>query len=634
MTAAPIASRRLFMVVTLALALVTLAVYWPVSRNDFIHYDDDEYIVGNRHVNTGLTWANVAWAFEHKHAGNWHPLTWISHMADCQLFGLNAGRQHLVNVAFHVANTLLLFFFLIRATGAFWRSAFVAAFFAWHPLRVESVAWAAERKDVLSAFFWMLTLIAYARYARRRSRVEARESRADAPALDSRLSALDYGLALFFFACGLLSKPMVVTLPFVLLLLDFWPLKRLQSIQSALRLTLEKLPFFALTLAGCAVTVYVQRSSGAFWSLANLPLRDRIANALAAYLGYISKTFWPVHLALIYPHPHHWPTALTLSSALLLAFWTIFVLWRARQQPYLVAGWFWFLGTLVPVIGLVQVGVQSMADRYTYLPGIGLLIAVVWSADALCLRPVTKKLLAAVAEVALAGCLVLTSIQIGYWRNGLTIFTHAVEATSGNYAAEVCLGEQLEDAGKPFQALALYTDAVRLEPTYPLAQYNLGMSLLALGKPDEARAHLQTAAQLMPGNPDLQYDYGLLLRQQGDLAGAVDRFRAALARRPDFPAALNELAGICATANEPQLRSGPEALRLAHYACDLTSNREPAYLVTLATACAESGQFTNAIAAAQKARELALAGGQTNIATQTDDLLKRFQAGQPIRETN
>ena len=536
-TAAP-ANSRLFATVCLALVLVTLAVYWPVTRHEFVHYDDDQYLVDNSHVNSGLSWANIVWAFENKHAGNWHPLTWIAHMAGCQMFGLNPAGHHLVNVLFHIINSLLLFLFLTRTTGAFWRSALVTAFFAWHPLRVESVAWAAELKDVLSAFFWMLTLVVYAVYTEQ-SKVHGPKSK------------VYYGLSLLAFACGLLSKPMVVTLPFVLLLLDYWPLNRFAG-KPARQLVIEKIPFFVLAAVVSVVTFMVQASSGAFWTLENLPFSARIANALTAYPGYIFKIFWPANLALIYPHPHHWPVVSVASSTLLLLVLTVLILRRAKQQPYLFTGWFWFVGTLVPVIGLVQAGIQSMADRYTYLPGIGLLIAVVWGADELFKRPKADQFLTLAGGVALAGCLAVTSIQINYWQNDLKLFSHAVAVAPDNYAAEVCLGEALERAGQAGDALAVYADAVRIEPDYPIAQFKLAMMLIAAHRPEDALVHLNAAAQLMPHNPDVQYDLGVFLSQHSRPREAIEHFRAALKERPDFPEAKKELSAMLTAHHELQ----------------------------------------------------------------------------------
>jgi len=533
---------RFFAVICVALAVVTLAVYWPITRHGFVNFEDPPYITENPNIQSGLTWHGLVWAFQIGYAAYWQPLTWISHMIDCQLFGLNPAGHHFINILFHAANAVLLFLLLNRLTGAMWRSAFVAAFFAWHPLRVESVAWAAERKDVLSAFFWMLTLLAYTRYARTvtggRWRVAGGEPDAASPV--TRHPSLFYFAALFFFACGLMSKPMVVTLPFVLLLLDYWPLKRFND-STIQRLLLEKVPFFALSVAGSIVMSIAQKGNLSIWSLTQLPLGLRIENALVSYLRYISKTFWPSDLAVIYPYPHHWPALLVITAAALLVTWTGLALWRVKENPYLAVGWLWFLGTLVPVIGIVQTGMQSMADRFSYLPGIGLLIAVVWGADALFKGPQQKKYLSIAGAVALAGCLAVTSIQINYWQNDLKLFAHTVKVTANNYAAEVCLGEALERAGHGDDALMIYAESVRVEPVYPLGQFKLGMILLERGRGDEASNHLAAAAQLAPRDPVMQFDFGIYLLQHGKPDEAATHFKAALAAKPDFPEARRSL---------------------------------------------------------------------------------------------
>ena len=643
---------RLSTVVCLTLALVTAALYWPMLQHDFIgYYDDDAYLTRNAHVNAGLTWSGVVWAFQSGYAANWHPLTWISHMLDCQLYGLNPWGHHLTNLLFHVANTLLLFAWLKQLTGTLWRSAFVAALFAWHPLHVESVAWAAERKDVLSAFFWMLTLIAYSQYVQK-SEVRSPTSKAF------------YMFALAFFALGLMSKPMVVTLPFVLLLIDFWPLNRFSKFQflvpspekdstlnstsrqagvqtnqpstrSIFRLICEKMPFFALALAASIITYSIQQTGGAFWSLNALPLRLRLANALVSYVRYISKTFWPADLALIYPYPHHWPALLVSGAALLLVIWSGLFLWRARRNPYLFTGWFWYLGTLVPAIGLVQVGVQSMADRYLYLPGIGLFIILAWGLnDLLRLRPHWQRPVLLACGTALAACLAVTEIQLCYWQNSLKLFMHTVEVTTDNYCADTYLGNVLEQAGDKEDALSLYAQAVRIQPDFPLGQFNLGMVLLKKGRLVEASNHLAIAAQLMPRSPQVQYDFGLFLSQQGRPEEAISRFNAALLEKPDFLEALNQLAWILATNPDAKIRSGPEAVRLARRACELTQNQQVLLLMTLSAACAEKGQYPDAIANAQKAGQLARAAGQTNIVVQDELLMKCYQAGHPFHESH
>jgi tetratricopeptide (TPR) repeat protein len=565
MSTTKLTQNPLFAIICLALAVVTLAVYWPLTSHPFINFDDDDYIVGNTHVTSGLTWTNVAWAFQTGAAANWHPLTWISHMIDCDLYGLNPGGHHLTNLLFHIANTLLLFLLLKQMTGTMWRSAFVAALFAWHPLHVESVAWASERKDTLSAFFWMLTLLAYARYAK-------------------KPNVAGYLLALLLFACGLMSKPMVVTLPFVLLLLDFWPLNRLRLpdfgaesnlenvparnpaakswTRMAFFLVVEKIPFFALAAAASAATFLVQKNAGAFWQS---PFPLRMANAVLAYVRYISKIFWPADLAIVYPYPHHWPALFVAGAVLLLVAWSALFVFRTKQNPYLIVGWLWFLGTLVPTIGLVQVGAQSMADRYTYIPSIGLFILIVWGAnDLLDLRPELKKFLPLAGGAALAGCLAVTSLQLNYWQSGIQLFGRAIAVTTDNYVACNTLGKAFERAGQKDKALFLYSEAVRLEPRYPQGQFNLAMSWLEYGKTAEALAHLKIAANLTPHDPDIQYDLGTYFLQHDQLEEAAHRFNIALADRPEFPEAHNALGSVLSRQNKLDEAIGQfsEALRL------------------------------------------------------------------------
>jgi tetratricopeptide (TPR) repeat protein len=545
---------QLTALICLALALVTTALYWPMTHHNFVNFDDDDYITNNSHVQAGLTWAGVIWAFQTGAAANWHPLTWLSHMLDCQLYGLYPGGHHATNLIFHVANSLLLFLWLRQLTGAVWRSALVAALFAWHPLHVESVAWAAERKDVLSAFFWMLALIAYTRYVTS-DQPSPRFGTAGKWRVTRTASFLSrvtchvspyYFLALFFFACGLMSKPMVVTLPFVLLLLDFWPLNRFQpgsSARSTTYLIVEKLPFFALTLAASVVTYFVQTSGRALWSSAGLSFSSRVANALWAYDRYISKTFWPVDLSIFYPHPHYWPVGLAIGAALLLATWSGLSIWRARPNPYLLVGWFWFLGTLIPTIGLVQVGSQSMADRYMYIPSVGLFILVAWGInDFLNWRPHWRRITTFAGGVALAGCLVCTEIQLSYWQNSIKLFQHAIEVTTDNFVAYTCLGETLSDLGLKKEAMMLCAEAVQISPNSPVAQYNFGMALLQNNRLDEALAHLDAAARLAPHNSEVQYNFGLFLLLHNKPDEAASHFAATLVERPHFAEAHYRLA--------------------------------------------------------------------------------------------
>jgi protein O-mannosyl-transferase len=532
MPTAKFTRNHLFAAICLVLAIGTFILYWPVTHNGFTNFDDGSYITENPHVTSGLNWSNIVWSFTHVHAGYWIPLTWILHMMNCQLFGLNAGLHHLVSVFFHIANTLLLFLWLWELTGAIWRSAFVAALFAWHPLHVESVAWACELKDVLSTLFWMLVLIVYTRY------VKARQAN---HLLQSRTS---YALALFLFACGLMSKPMVVTLPFVLLLLDFWPLKRLTVqkpefiVQNMAKLVLEKIPFFVL---GAAASLAIFLTTRAGNGVSTDTFSYRLANALWGYVRYISKIFWPADLAVFYPLPAHAPIGLALVAVLLLATCSIAFIFLSRERPYFLVGWFWFLGTLVPVIGIIQAGLQSIADRFTYIPSIGLFILLTWAlADFFKSWP-GKISLAAAGATALAACLFLTSIQITYWRNSITLFRHALAVTTDNYVACACLGQALEVAGDEKNALIYCRQAVQINADYPPGQFFWGIALWKEGDTEGAFTCLNAAAQATPHDPIFQYNLGKFLLEHGSPDKAAARFTAALEDDPDFAEAHNAL---------------------------------------------------------------------------------------------
>jgi len=660
-------SKQLRTVIGVALVLITAALYAPMLHHQFINFDDDDYITNNARVKAGLTWSGVIWAFRTGAAANWHPLTWISHMLDCQLYGLNPAGHHATNLLFHVVNTLLLFFWLNQITGAVWRSALVAALFAWHPLHVESVAWAAERKDVLSTFFWLLSLMAYSRYAQKRLGTDLA-----AHPSGFRLPEPNYFLALFWFACGLMSKPMVVTLPFVLLLLDFWPLNRFQipvSTRRMVRLLIEKIPFLVLAAATSIVTYFVQTSGRALWTAVATPFSTRLANALWAYERYVSKTFLPSDLSIFYPYRASLPAGVVMSAVLFLVLWSGLSFWRIRQNPYLFVGWFWFLGTLIPTIGLVQVGSQSMADRYMYIPGIGLFVVVAWGLGDLVERYAHwRRLVIPAVGAALAACLVGTEIQLGYWQNSIQLFRHALAVSPDNFVAYNCLGEAFAEQGMKQEALTLCAEAVQIAPNNPVAQYNLGMFLAQSGRTDEARQHLDAAARLAPFNSEIQYNLGTFLMLHGEPEAAASHFTAALRERPDFPEAhfrlaqalsqqhksreavvqygealrlkpdypdaLNEFAWLLSTSPDPEIRDGKKAVQLAQHACELAARPAPVFFTTLSAADAEAGRFSDAIAAAQKARDLAVAAGQKDIAVQDEQLLRLYQGGNPFREAH
>ena len=513
------------------LALATLAVFLPVARHGFVNYDDLDYVSENAHVQSGLKWDNVVWAFKTGHASNWHPVTWLSHMLDCQLFGQEAGGQHLVSVGFHIANTLLLFLLLRRMTGALWRSALVAALFALHPLHVESVAWVSERKDVLSALFFLLTVGAYVRYV---------QFETQNPKLQN------YVLALLLFTLGLMSKPMLVTLPFALLLLDYWPLHRFEpttknsKLKTLLPLVLEKLPFFALAAISSVITFLVQRKGGAVST--SLSVGARVANALVSYVHYIGKMFWPKNLSILYPHPGHWPAwQVIVSAGLLLAVFATVIL-MARRRPYLAVGWLWFCGTLVPVIGLVQVGIQSMADRYTYVPLIGLFIMLAWGIEELIpVRPWRGSALAIGAALLLAACAFLTERQIRFWRDSEALFRHAVQVTRDNYLAYNNLGFYLSGQGRPTEAMENYRLALKINPAYEDALNNLGYALAGQKKYSEAIPLYEAALRIRPNHAEVHNNLGNALSETGKIDDAIKHYLIVLQQKPDHADAHNNL---------------------------------------------------------------------------------------------
>jgi len=513
--------------VCLFLVMATLAVYWPVQNYDFVNFDDNKYIYENRYVQEGLTLESITWAFTTVHMSNWHPLTWLSHMLDYQFFGMNPGWHHLTNLLLHTANTLLLFLVFRKMTGSSWQSGFTAALFALHPLHVESVAWVSERKDVLSTFFWMLSMWSYIRYVQR-------------PRIDN------YLLVLLFFILGLMAKPMLVTLPFVLLLLDFYPLNRFQfqppnggadaqQRSIALRLFLEKIPLFVLAAMSSAMTFYAQNHGGAVVSLEDIPIQARMANALISYVYYIFKMIYPSKLAVLYPHPEILPWWRISGACLLLLSISFSAIRVIKQSPYFAVGWLWYLGTLVPVIGLVQVGNQSMADRYTYVPLIGIFIIIAWGVPELLAQWRYRKVwLAASATAVLAILTATTWKQVGAWENSLTLFERTLKITSNNYLPHNNLGVALDEQGRTAEAIAHYLQALRIKPDYVDAYYNLGNALGKQGRTAEAIAHYLRALRINPDYVGAHYNLGNALGKQGRTAEAIAHYLEALRINPDF----------------------------------------------------------------------------------------------------
>jgi tetratricopeptide (TPR) repeat protein len=534
-------SRRPVIGVCVFLVAITFAVFGQTLRHEFVNYDDGMYVYENPVVTRGLTLKGIEWVFTHIVLSNWHPVTMMSHMLDCQLYGLNAGGHHLTNVLLHTGSVLLLFLVLRRLTGFLWRSAFVTAVFAIHPLHVESVAWVAERKDVLSGLFFLLTVWAYARYVEKQSRVEGRASSAGGGslALDPRRWTLDYCLVLLFFALGLMSKPMVVTLPFVLLLLDYWPLNRLSGFTPKVlfRLVAEKIPLLALSGAACVATMVAQKEI-----IMPEPVALRIGNAVVSYVIYLRQMVWPTGLAVLYPYPRALPGWEIALTAGLLAAISAGVFLGRQRRPYLLMGWLWYLGMLVPAIGLVQSGLRAHADRYTYQPQIGLYFALTWWVADLSVGWRHRR------EVLGAGCLIILAAlifsactQTMYWRNSESLWTHTLACTSDNDVAHNDLGYALFQKGRMDEAILHFQTALRIKPDYALACYNLGNALLQKGRRDEAMIRFQEALQIKPDYAEAHDNLGNLLLQNDRVDEAMVHYQKALQIKPDSAEAHNNL---------------------------------------------------------------------------------------------
>ena len=672
--------------VCVALVAITWFVFGQTLRHDFVDFDDHMYVYKNPVITRGLSADGVLGAFTHPHARNWHPLTTISHMLDCQLFGLKAGGHHFTNVLLHTIAVMLLFFVLKQMTGAFWPSACVAAVFAIHPLHVESVAWVSERKDVLSAVFFMLTLGAYVRYVHKRS--------------VGRYLAVALCLAL-----GLMSKPMLVTVPLVLLLLDYWPLKRFSEKRT--RLVLEKIPLVALSAPSCIATLVVQHYAKG--SMDQLPFAWRLNNAAVSYIGYIWQMFWPVQLTPFYPHPNDqlplWQVL--LASAFLIAVSVLAIPGR-KEQPYILTGWFWYVGMLVPVIGLVQVGEQARADRYTYLPQIGLYVLIVWGVTNLIAptmmrnsgsrlgatdrRPVTRgsrgvrvdgpqgrgyqALCGGIAAAIIVALSWRAFVQTSYWKNSEMLWNHTLAVSPGNDMAHTNMGDLFLRRGELDSAISHFEKALEIRSSHALANYNLGGAFIEnnlataftrKGLLEDAIDHYEKAAKMRPDYGDVYLNLGSIRFQQGrtdeaialwqkaattqpDDGGfhtvlgnaflqtglrkdAIAEFNLAARSSPQDPLPRNHLAWLLATCTDASIRNGTDAIHLASQAVQLSRGTDPSCLRTLAAANAEGGRFSEAINVAQRAKEIATSQGNLGLANLLQGDIALYQIDLPLRQT-
>ena len=634
---------RLHALVAFALVLATLAAYGGFADFEFVNFDDRTYITRNAQVSGGLTLDSARWALTATAPHNWHPLTWMSHMLDVELFGLEPVAHHRVNLLLHLVASLLLYAAWLRMTRAPVRSAVLAGFFALHPLHVESVAWISERKDVLSAVFFAGTLWAYAGYA-------------------ARPSISRYLAVAALCAAGLASKPMLVTLPGVLLLLDIWPLERARlewaDASKLGRLVLEKLPLLALCAGTSAITILAQERAITLWGVHSLP--DRLSNAVVSYVRYLGKTAWPADLSVMYPHPGQWAALSVVGCLALLAVFSAWILMRARSSPHLAVGWGWFLGMLVPVIGLIQVGEQAMADRYMYLPSIGLFVMATWHLPTLVPATlVAGRALLGLALTALVACSFATAAQVVHWKNSNTLWEHALAVDPMNSVALAQLADLADDERRFADALVLLRRAVEIAPDRAATQYNLGNLLMRMQQWSEAIGPLREALRLRPGfaraleslgtvhselgetraaielferalqhRPDSTVAHTNLaaaLEELGDRSNAVTHYREALRLAPGEPYALRHLAALLAS-DDPALRDAAEAERLATEACEQSRYRNPIDLDALARAQAAGGHYDRAVETAERALAIARRGRAGRLASEIEMRLTRYRA--------
>lgn len=644
-------NRGMAVSVCIFLAVMVWAVFGQTLQFEFVNYDDPMNVTENPEVADGLSWHGVGWAFTHSQVGHWDPLTTLSHMADCQFYGLDTTGHHLTNVMLQAVSAILLFLLLREMTSAFWRSAFVAAVFAVHPLRVESVAWVTERKDVLSGLFFLLTLWAYLWYVRK-------------PAARGRYLAV-VGL----FALGLMCKAMIVTLPAVLLLLDYWPLGRMSPAGTSVplrRLVLEKIPLFALSAACCVVQMFSAKAMIA--TLDNIPLSWRLGNAAVSYVAYVGNTLWPAGLAVYYPHPKGGLSGGVIAAAVLLLVFTTAAAWVTRRKyPYFLTGWFWFMGMLVPVIGIVQSGSLARADRYTYLPHIGLSVVLVWLTVDLCAGwRLRRWVLGAVAAGAITAMIWCANAQASSWRNSYTLWVHALACTGSNDINEGNLGHfflmngRLDEAeghirkaveikpnaeknqnnlgmcllngGKAAESIAYFQRAVEINTRFVQARSNLGSALLKTGQTDEAIAHYLKSLEIDPRQAGIENNLAGAFFQKQKPGEAIAHYEKAIELSPRDVRALKNLAWVLATCPEASLRNGARGVALAERANQLSDGGDALVLVTLSAAYAEAGRFPEAIATAEKALRSTERKSDA-IAVRLRNQIKLFQARTPYHET-
>jgi tetratricopeptide (TPR) repeat protein len=556
-------------IVVVLLTVTCLAAFGRIAHNGFINFDDPKYLTENLHIQSGLNFQNLKWAFSAVVVSNWHPLTMLSHMLDWTLFGNNAGGHHLMSLLFHIGAVIFLFLFLFKTTNNLWPAAFAAAFFALHPLRVESVAWASERKDVLSMFFGMAALYAYAFYAEKEKIAR-------------------YLICLVLFALSLMSKPMLVTLPFVLLLLDYWPLKRLtvsgsfnDMLKKSGRLIKEKIPFFALAVASGIVTVWVQNKGGSVSSMDALPFLHRAQNAIVSYIAYLEKIFLPVNLAVFYPYELLLPTWKVIAALMVLLFITVSVIYYIRKLPFLFVGWFWYQGTLIPVIGLVQVGTQAMADRYTYLPSIGISIMLAWGIALFFTKKTSRKIILFPAAVAVVLILsALTWRQCGYWKNSITLYEHTLSVTRNNEKIHNNLGYVLLEKGDIHTSIEHFNAAIRLNPYHHGFYMNRGEALSKAGMYQGALEDFNKSISLKPDYADAWYNRGTLHGKLGNSQAALEDLNEAIRVQPQYAKAFNNRAIVYTNMGlyQTAIEDFNQVIRIMPGYNDALNNRAYAYL--------------------------------------------------------